>query len=43
MLITPGGTYVELLFKASNINVKRFAFTAKGGVVSSPTMEIMRK
>ncbi|KAF4948039.1 hypothetical protein FGADI_9930 [Fusarium gaditjirri] len=28
------GTYVELLFKTSNITVKRFYFTAKGGVVA---------
>ncbi|SCO49166.1 uncharacterized protein FFNC_12466 [Fusarium fujikuroi] len=28
------GTYVELLFKTSDINMKRFAFTAKGGVVA---------
>ncbi|RKL39951.1 hypothetical protein BFJ72_g6680 [Fusarium proliferatum] len=28
------GTYVELLFKTSNTNEKRFTFTAKGGIVA---------
>ncbi|KAF5716920.1 hypothetical protein FMUND_6108 [Fusarium mundagurra] len=28
------GTYVELLFKTSDVDEKRFAFTAKGGIVA---------
>ncbi|KAF5641644.1 hypothetical protein F52700_3284 [Fusarium sp. NRRL 52700] len=28
------GTYVELLFKTSDVDAKRFAFTAKGGIIA---------
>ncbi|KAF4493288.1 factor for adipocyte [Fusarium agapanthi] len=28
------GTYIELLFKTSDVDVKRFTFTAKGGIVA---------